>query len=561
MSLSGVQYQRAQFAAASVIAIIIFAFILTVILMHPLRIAPEAALRLECAMLITQGKQPFVGFLDTGAAALMYLSLPPAVVHIIVPQIHPAVLFNVYVWFLSIGSTVLSGWILWNRRRHRMRWAFLPIVVSMAFSSLLVNVEFGQREHLFMLLLMPYILLRWLRNSGLKIGVKESRIAGVLAGIAYCLDPLFLIPFLALEAYFRLDKRSLKPLFPAELRWLLSTMLVYLVHFMLLPISLLNYFTCVVPLNLADYIFWDDRMEYLNAPLELNWMRWTSPDRRDVIYWMAAICTFSLGLRRKVSLLSPLVLLAIAGLLTYVVQGKALSYQALVVVVSCAIQGAILIAIALNGLMKFAKRSPLALGNTSMTPYLQAVILLVLVSGTAFYKTSWKVSGKYIDLKEFGYVGVADRADLCQFALKVIEWTKPGDPVIVLNDNVRAAYPLLLQINRVPGATILWGFPFRPISITAQEDSWLYTVFLGRWEAPLYEQLGQEIDRANAKVILIQSGKELDYLQNREIVDRVRAHYRLVGDLTWHDVVDHDVDTSNLELWGLWEPMQLYVKK
>ncbi len=552
--------------ATVLISAIVFIFLLFVALTHPLRIAPEAALHMECAMLILQGKQPFVDIVDTGTAALMYMSLPPAAVHAVIRVIHPAIIYNLYVWLLAVGSTVVSGWVLWRRQRHRMRWLFLPIVVSIPISSLIINIEFGQREHLFMLLLLPYLLLRWLRSSGFKIESLESGICGVMAGIAFCLDPLYLIAFFALELFYRFDKTYAKPLVPPELKCVLLTLGVYLGHFLLLPFSAFNYFTCIVPLNIVDYITWDDRMEFLNAISEMDWSRWTSPDRRDIIYWTASMSTVALALRRRMSLLSPLAVLCLIGALTYVVQGKALSYQALIMVISSVTVGLIVVCAALGivarrmNRRKAGGKAPARLGQPTAL-VVQTVVILCLVGFVAVCKTSWKMSGKTIKLSEFGnsYIGVADRADLSQFAVKVMERTKPGDSVIILNDNVKAAYPLMLQINRVPGSSIMWGFPFRLFSVAAQEESWLYTVFLQGREASLYERLGQEIERANAKCILIQSGRTLDYLQNRDIIDKVKAHYKLDGDLTWHDAADRDVDASNLELWGGWEATQMYV--
>lgn len=419
-----------------------------------------------------------------------------------------------------------------------------------------------------MLLLLPYLLIRWLRSSGFKIERLESRIIGVMAGIAFCLDPLYLTVFFALELFYRFDKTYAKPFVAPELKCVLLTLGVYLGHFLFLPFSAFNYFTCIVPLNIVDYITWDDRMEFLNAISEMDWSRWTSPDRRDIIYWSFSISTVALALRRRISLLSPLAVLCLIGALTYVVQGKALSCQALIMVISSATVGLMVVCAVVGVVVERISKRKVVCKERGLISWgqpnalvTQTVVILCLVGFVAVCKTSWKMSGKTIKLSEFGssYIGTADRADLSQFAVKVMERTKPGDRVIILNDNVKAAYPLLLQINRVPASSIMWGFPFRLFSVAAQEESWLYTVFLQGREASLYEQLGQEIERANAKCILIQSGRTLDYLQNRDIIDKVKAHYKLDGDLTWHDAADRDVDASNLELWGGWEATQMYV--
>lgn len=555
---------RPQILLAAVFSLAVVGFLLAVILLHPLRIAPEAALHLECAMMILKGRQPYVGVIDSGAAALMYVCLPPALVHLVVRSIHPAIIYNLYILVLVLASTFLTGLILWRRNRHRHGWLFFPIVVSIPVSALVINVELGQREHLFALLIIPYVILRWLRNGGFKIEQFESRICGILAGIAVCLDPLFLLPFLALEIFLRFDKPASRTFFVAELKIALLTLGVYLCHFLFLPFSAFQYFTCIVPLNIVDYVTWDDRMDFLNALGQMDWYRWTSPDRRDILYWSAALCTISLSLRRRVSLLSSLVVLSLMGGLTYVIQGKALSYQALLMVIFCTMQSGIILGLVLQFLIKrlrIAMPGSQKVPNLKSTVLVQAVVILCVVSSIAVFKTSWRLSGKTINLSEFGYIGVADKADLSHFAVKIMERTKPGDAVVILNDNVKAAYPLLLQINRLPGSSVMWGFPFRLFSVAAQDDSWLYTVFLRSWEAPFYEQLGQELQRTNAKCILIQSGRTLDYLLNRDIIEKVKEHYKLDGDVTWRDNADRDADTSNLELWGSWEAMQLYVRK
>ncbi|HUQ35352.1 MAG TPA: hypothetical protein VM144_03140 [Aestuariivirga sp.] len=75
---------------------------------------------------------------------------------------------------------------------------------------------FGQREHLLVLLFMPWFMLRVVRSQGALVPVTESAIIGLLGAVAICLKPHAILAPLVLEAMLLLRQRSLHGVFAPE---------------------------------------------------------------------------------------------------------------------------------------------------------------------------------------------------------------------------------------------------------------------------------------------------------------------------------------------------------
>ncbi len=69
--------------------------------------------------------------------------------------------------------------------------------------------EFGQREHIFLILMMPYLLAAVCFVQNKKINVFYACLIGVMAGLGVGLKPYFLMPFILVEIYLMIKKRSL----------------------------------------------------------------------------------------------------------------------------------------------------------------------------------------------------------------------------------------------------------------------------------------------------------------------------------------------------------------
>jgi hypothetical protein len=106
-------------------------------------------------------------------------------------------------------AIVAGGSLLWIRQLLR-RYAVLEqtprrVVLLAAAVALfpLAGVDFGEREHLVLALLLPYIVLLAIRLEGREPTRPDALTAGALAGAALALKPHFAVAWLALECYAR----------------------------------------------------------------------------------------------------------------------------------------------------------------------------------------------------------------------------------------------------------------------------------------------------------------------------------------------------------------------
>lgn len=78
------------------------------------------------------------------------------------------------------------------------------------------GAAFGQREHLLVLLFLPWFMLRAARSHGTLVSVLESAFVGLLAAAAICLKPHAILAPLAIEALLLWRNRNLRMVFPPE---------------------------------------------------------------------------------------------------------------------------------------------------------------------------------------------------------------------------------------------------------------------------------------------------------------------------------------------------------
>ena len=88
-------------------------------------------------------------------------------------------------------------------------WAKELTLVLLAAAFLFIPASsFGQREHLLVLLFMPWLVLRFARSKGARISAFESVFIGLLASVAICLKPHAVAAPIAVEALLLLRGRN-----------------------------------------------------------------------------------------------------------------------------------------------------------------------------------------------------------------------------------------------------------------------------------------------------------------------------------------------------------------
>jgi hypothetical protein len=170
---------------------------------------------------------------DTNPPLIVFLSLPPIWLASLL-HLSQAAAFNLYVLSAAGASLMVCARLIpkaWPGAAAETRGL---LIVTMAFCVLpFVRLDFGQREHLAVILLLPYV---WLSatHEGRESGRLGSVLIGVAAGLGFAVKPHFALPWALVEilvfarARFAL-RAAIRPAFVAAV----ATVVVY-VGFVLL---------------------------------------------------------------------------------------------------------------------------------------------------------------------------------------------------------------------------------------------------------------------------------------------------------------------------------------
>lgn len=143
---------------------------------------------------------------EMNAGAVLYRDLleinPPLIVWLYRPLVFLADALGVGVRLLHeagvLAVVVTSAWLGWRAAPEAKRW---PTIMLFAATVLLLpGFSYGQREHLLVVLALPYTIVAIQRLDRQQVAWPHALSAGVLMGLAYSLKPHFLLGGLAVLA-------------------------------------------------------------------------------------------------------------------------------------------------------------------------------------------------------------------------------------------------------------------------------------------------------------------------------------------------------------------------
>jgi hypothetical protein len=131
--------------------------------------------------------------------------------------------------------------------RRFARW----FTVALLFATVIHPwVFYGQREHIMLLLVLPYLLMAAGRIEGQGLPVGEAAVAGLCAGLGFLLKPHHLLVILAVEGLVLVRGRHVRSLYRPEMAAMVATGFVYIAAVWLLAP---DYVREVLPLALGTY--------------------------------------------------------------------------------------------------------------------------------------------------------------------------------------------------------------------------------------------------------------------------------------------------------------------
>jgi hypothetical protein len=175
---------------------------------------PDTGFLLDEAARVLRGDRPYVDLVDMNPPMTLALNLAA------VQLAWRTGISEILAYQLGCTAALLAALLLavWMLRRLLPDELVLrrAIAVLLAFALFaLAGRDFGEREHLLLALVVPYVLLTAARAVGRKIPSAEALLIGLLAGSAFALKPHFVLLWLAFEGYLRLTRRVPRgPLLP-----------------------------------------------------------------------------------------------------------------------------------------------------------------------------------------------------------------------------------------------------------------------------------------------------------------------------------------------------------
>jgi hypothetical protein len=148
---------------------------------------------------VLAGERLYVEVLDTNPPLIVWLNLLPVLIARSV-GVSEILVLRLLVLALVAVSLGLSGWILRqtlpDRPMARQGLLFLSLFVLLP----VVGYEFAQREHLMMILALPYLWMASSRASGSRFDGGVAWVVGLMAGVGLAIKPHFTLLWLAVEA-------------------------------------------------------------------------------------------------------------------------------------------------------------------------------------------------------------------------------------------------------------------------------------------------------------------------------------------------------------------------
>jgi hypothetical protein len=365
-------------------------------------------------------------FVDVNPPLGFFLTLPPVILARLT-GLFAVDLFIVYVYLLIVLSLAATWWLLRaDSGLSRIAQRGLMILAAVVLTVTPAD-QFGQREHLMMVLALPYLALAVLSARGHGIPWPAATAIGLAAGLGFAIKPYYLLVPLALEVYRLAAGRGRRTLLRPETLGLAATLVAYaLVVVLVTP----EYLTRIVPYALEVY-----NQAYQNPLLVVLW--------RIETVMLPVGCLVHVATRRNqlAPQLGDVFMIASAVFfITYLAQMKGWDYQ-LYPASSCLILG--YGALLLNHLAA-SRSEPAAPGATSLTRGIAVASLLLIAILTGN------------DAVHLGY-----KLRFTEIMTPYVERYARNHAIVVLGSNVSAGFPLV-NFSRVDWSSrfpTLWLLP------------------------------------------------------------------------------------------------------
>ena len=200
---------------------------------------------------LVQGKHFFTDFMNTNPPLAFYIYLPVLLIHTLF-HFNIFLSHRLYIIFIALSSLFLSNYLLGKLLEDKCDILKSVLLLVLTFSFILLpHYEFGQRSHIAVMLIFPYLILLMLRLKNIKASLKINLLIGISAGIGFALNPFYLFLFFFCEIVRTIKRRP-------NADWLTSEAtiicLIQALYFVLALRFYPNYFHKIIPLAYNVYL-------------------------------------------------------------------------------------------------------------------------------------------------------------------------------------------------------------------------------------------------------------------------------------------------------------------
>lgn len=433
------------------LTVIMPGLILLLILVNPHRINCDTSMYIEVGNRLLEGQKPYVDYYEINFPLIHYLGVIPAGAARLLP-VHEITAALVMVWLLTVWS-VWAGYRASGDYFQEASFARLLVPFATGLHSLyqVFNNDFAQREHLFMLLYVPVLLVRLNRwENRVSLGQRSAFLYGLLAGIGLCIKPHFVLAAAAVEGYWLWQQRDWRKLFQSETWGILCVGMAYAASFILLPdvtaglienLKLVNAgYGAYEEISIAQMVIQSPALQISFLLCMLPWMPWprlgSSLSRRPGFPRLSALARALSPASRCLTAARLFALFGFVGMAIYLVQAKGFRYHGMIFTGGALIATMFLMA-------HWAVSTGFHAGRG------QTLARLALAAG-AFTVLTMALTWNQIIYHE------------SPFQRTVMAHSREGDAILVLSPMLHQGlnYPELQQIDRRPAGSYVVAYPY-----------------------------------------------------------------------------------------------------
>lgn len=422
-------------------------------LSHPLYTNPDNSIYLEMADMILSGKVPYQDFFEWNPPLIMYLNILPVLLARLWSQ--PVTLcFNLLTLTSCLASAIFSLRLITRYMSPGRQTVFIPAVLAAVVHTSIQTVNFGEREHLFVIAYLPFFILRYLRWQGAPLGAYTAILAGLIGGLGLAMKPQFFLCAGAAELLMLLQRQPgitiRRCLIAPETAAALLPSAAHLALLASLPGKAWDViFNQVIPL-------YNHGFKYSSRALMFMLKGHSAFTSQIQNFLIAAVLVFWLG--RYESWLWSCLAFMLLALVNYLAGGQAWSYRMIPMDFAAYLIIGAAIGIAIKAVCSI---------GTSETRRWSRLVCAIAVFSTCWYAANyhyqaWRADQSELDffkLEEVGFDGRSPERDVDPLFHVIVANTEPTDKVVFIGNGIEPGYPAILQSGRHCGSRYLFGLP------------------------------------------------------------------------------------------------------